>query len=123
MQATAADPKAQLRREMTFRDVLLFNIAGILGPRWIALAAYNGTSSVSLWILAALLFFVPSAFIVSELASRFPAEGGVYVWTKAAFGEFHGFVAGWSYWIYTVFYFPALLMASVAMSSYVAGSA
>jgi amino acid transporter len=123
MPSATADPKAQLRREMTFRDVLLFNIAGILGPRWIALAAYNGTNSVSLWILAALLFFVPSAFIVSELASRFPAEGGVYVWTKEAFGEFHGFVAGWSYWIYTVFYFPALLMASVAMSAFVAGSA
>jgi amino acid transporter len=119
----AADPKQQLRRVMGFWDVLLFNIAGILGPRWIALAAFNGTSSVSLWILAALLFFVPSAFIVSELSSRYPAEGGVYVWTKEAFGDFHGFVAGWCYWAYTVFYFPGLLMASVSMSAYVAGSA
>jgi len=108
---------------MRFWDVLLFNIAAILGPRWIALAAYNGTNSVSLWILAALFFFVPSAFIVSELSSRFPAEGGVYVWTKEAFGDFHGFVAGWCYWIYTVFYFPSLLMASISMSAYVAGSA
>lgn len=121
--SATADPKSQLRREMGFWDVLLFNIAAILGPRWIALAAYNGTNSVSLWILAALLFFVPSAFIVSELSSRFPAEGGVYVWTKEAFGDFHGFVAGWCYWIYTVFYFPALLMASVSMSAYVLGSA
>ena len=121
--APTPDPKSQLRREMGFWDVLLFNIAAILGPRWIALAAYNGTNSVSLWILAALLFFVPSAFIVSELSSRFPAEGGVYVWTKEAFGDFHGFVAGWCYWIYTVFYFPSLLMASISMSAYVAGSA
>lgn len=120
--APASDVKQQLRREMGFRDVLLFNIAAILGPRWIALAAYNGTTSVSLWILAALFFFVPSAFIVSELSSRFPAEGGVYVWTKEAFGDFHGFVAGWCYWIYTVFYFPSLLMASISMSAYVAGS-
>lgn len=120
--ATGQEAKKQLRREMGFWDVLLFNIAAVLGPRWIASAAYNGTSSISLWILAAVLFFIPSAFVVSELSSRFPAEGGVYVWCKEAFGEFHGFVAGWAYWIYTVFYFPSLLMASLAMSAYAAGA-
>src|ERR1019366_8051609 len=35
---------------------------------------------------------------------------------------FHGFVAGWTYWIYTVFYFPGLLLASTAMSAYVGGA-
>src|SRR6266576_7169189 len=57
----------------------------------------------------------------SELSSRFPEEGGLYVWSKEAFGDFHGFVAGWNYWIYTVFYFPGLLLASVSMSDYVLG--
>jgi amino acid transporter len=107
---------------MGFWDVLLFCIATVLGPRWIAAAARNGQSSISLWILAALLFFVPTAYIVVELSTRFPEEGGLYVWTKMAFGDFHGFVAGWTYWIYTVFYFPGLLLASAAMSSYVGGS-
>ena len=31
-----SDPKAQLRKTMGFSDVLLFNIATVLGPRWIA---------------------------------------------------------------------------------------
>jgi amino acid transporter len=74
-----------------------------------------------LWILAALLFFVPSALVINELSSRFPEEGGLYVWAKEAFGDFHGFVAGWNYWIYTVFYFPGLLLASAAMSAYIIG--
>ncbi len=113
--------KQQLRRVMGFWDVLLFCIATVLGPRWIAAAARNGQSSISLWILAALLFFVPTAYIVVELSTRFPEEGGLYVWTKMAFGDFHGFVAGWTYWIYTVFYFPGLLLASAAMSAYVGG--
>jgi glutamate:GABA antiporter len=113
--------KQQLRRVMGFWDVLLFCIATVLGPRWIAAAARNGQSSISLWILAALLFFVPTAYIVVELSTRFPEEGGLYVWTKMAFGDFHGFVAGWTYWIYTVFYFPGLLIASAAMSAYVGG--
>jgi amino acid transporter len=107
---------------MGFWDVLLFNIATVLGPRWIAAAAHNGTSSISLWMLAAVLFFVPSAMVINELSSRFPEEGGLYVWAKEAFGDFHGFVAGWTYWMYTIFYFPSLLMASAAMSGYVIGS-
>lgn len=106
---------------MGFWDVLLFNIATVLGPRWIAAAGHNGTSSISLWVIAALFFFVPGAFVINELSSRFPHEGGLYVWAKEAFGDFHGFVAGWTYWIYTVFYFPGLLLASASMSAYVIG--
>jgi len=119
---TASDPKKQLRRAMGFWDVLLFNIAAVLGPRWIAAAAHNGTSSISLWVLAAVLFFLPTALIVVELSTRFPHEGGLYVWAKEAFGEFHGFVTGWTYWVYTFFYFPGLLIASAAMAAYVGGA-
>ena len=106
---------------MGFWDVLLFNIATVLGPRWIAAAGHNGTSSISLWVIAAVFFFVPGAFVINELSSRFPDEGGLYVWAKEAFGDFHGFVAGWTYWIYTVFYFPGLLLASASMSAYILG--
>src|SRR5436309_4291174 len=119
--AEATSPRSQLRRVMGFWDVLLFNIAAVLGPRWIAAAAHNGTSSISLWVLAAVFFFLPSALIIVELSTRYPSEGGLYVWSKEAFGDFHGFVAGWSYWIYTFFYFPGLLSASVAMSVFIGG--
>jgi amino acid transporter len=113
--------RSLLRRELGFLDVLLFNIATVLGPRWIAAAAHNGPSSISLWLLAAVLFFVPTALVIVELSTRFPSEGGLYVWTKEAFGDLHGFIAGWCYWIYTFFYFPGLLLASVAMSTFIGG--
>ena len=115
------DSKSQLRKTMGFWDVLLFNIATVLGPRWIAAAGHNGTSSISLWVLAAVFFFVPGALVINELSSRFPEEGGLYVWSREAFGDFHGFIAGWTYWIYTVFYFPGLLLASASMSAYIIG--
>jgi amino acid transporter len=115
------DSKLQLRKTMGFWDVLLFNIATVLGPRWIAAASHNGTSSISLWVLAAVFFFVPGALVINELSSRFPEEGGLYAWSREAFGPFHGFVAGWAYWIYTVFYFPGLLLASASMSAYIVG--
>jgi amino acid transporter len=115
------DPKSQLRKSMGFWDVLLFNIATVLGPRWIAAAGHNGTSSISLWVLAAVFFFVPGALVINELSSRFPEEGGLYAWSREAFGPFHGFVAGWTYWIYTFFYFPGLLLASASMAAYIMG--
>jgi len=115
------DSKSQLRKTMGFWDVLLFNIATVLGPRWIAAAGHNGTSSISLWALAAVFFFVPGALVINELSSRFPEEGGLYAWSREAFGPFHGFVAGWTYWIYTVFYFPGLLLASASMAAYILG--
>jgi amino acid transporter len=117
----APDSKSQLRKTMGFWDVLLFNIATVLGPRWIAAAGHNGTSSISLWVLAAVFFFLPGALVINELSSRFPEEGGLYVWSREAFGDFHGFIAGWTYWIYTVFYFPGLLLASASMSAYIIG--
>ena len=119
--STAAEPKSQLRKTMGFWDVLLFNIATVLGPRWIAAAGHNGTSSISLWAIAAVFFFVPGALVINELSSRFPVEGGLYVWAKEAFGDFHGFIAGWTYWIYTFFYFPGLLLASASMAAYILG--
>lgn len=117
----AADTKSQLRKTMGFWDVLLFNIATVLGPRWIAAAGHNGASSISLWVLAAVFFFVPGALVINELSSRFPEEGGLYAWSKEAFGDFHGFIAGWTYWIYTIFYFPGLLLASASMAAYIMG--
>ena len=59
MTASAPEPKIQLRKTMGFWDVMLFNIATVLGPRWIAAAGHNGPSSISLWVLAAVFFFVP----------------------------------------------------------------
>jgi amino acid transporter len=119
--APAADSRPQLRKTMGFWDVLLFNIATVLGPRWVAAAGHNGTSSISLWVVAAIFFFVPGALVINELSSRFPEEGGLYAWSREAFGPFHGFIAGWTYWIYTVFYFPGLLLASASMSAFIIG--
>jgi len=100
----------QLRRALGVRDIVLINIAAVLGVRWLSTAAQMGPSSLALWLLAVLVFFVPCSLAVMELSSRQPGEGGIYLWSKSAFGEFHGFIAGWAYWVNNVFYFPSLLM-------------
>ncbi len=110
-----------LRRELGLRDLVLFNIAAVAGIRWLAAAAHTGPGSISLWVLAAIFFFVPSALAVSRLTSRFPEEGGIYTWTRRSYGDWHGFLAGWCYWLSNLFYFPNLLLAGVGMAVFTLG--
>lgn len=95
----------------------------MVGIRWLAAAAHTGPGSITLWVLAAGLFFVPLALAVAALSKRFPEEGGIYVWTRRGFGDWHGFLCGWCYWLSNVFYFPSLLLAGVGMAATALGFA
>ena len=103
------EPAPKPLRVMGFRDLVLFYVVTGVSLRWIASAASIGPSSLIIWIGAWLFFYVPLALSVIELSSRYPAEGGLYVWTKKAFGEGPGFIAAWTYWISNLPYFPAVL--------------
>jgi len=94
---------------MGFRDLLLFYVVTGISLRWIATAAAAGPSSIVIWIGAWLAFYTPLALSVIELSSRYPREGGLYVWSKHAFGDFSGFMAAWTYWTSNLPYFPAVL--------------
>ncbi|HKD19117.1 MAG TPA: APC family permease, partial [Thermoanaerobaculia bacterium] len=108
-----------LERALKTKDIVLFNVAAIVGMRWIALAAANGPSSLFLWVLAAVVFFIPQGFAVTALSSAIPEEGGLYVWTSKAFGHRQGFLAGWLYWASNITYFPTLTLSTVVFALYV----
>jgi glutamate:GABA antiporter len=118
----AGDPHpTTLRRELRLQDLVFFDICAIVSLRWVAAAAHAGPGSFVLWIIAALFFFLPSAVIVSSLARRFPEEGGMYIWTKHAFGDQQAFLCGWFYFISNVLYLPSLLLAGISMTAYAFG--
>ncbi len=100
---------AELKKELGFRDLVLFNIVAVLGLRWIAVSAARGYSSLVLWVLAFLCFLVPQVKAVRALTEKYPEDGGIYKWTLNHFGPFHGFVSGWCYWGNNLTYFPSLL--------------
>lgn len=110
-----------LKRELRLWDLVFFNVSAVAGIRWIAASAHAGPGSISLWVLAALFFFVPSVRVVASLSARFPEEGGFYVWTKHAFGDWHAFLSAWFYFIANIIYFPGLLLAGVSMTAYLFG--
>jgi amino acid transporter len=96
------------------RDVVLMTVVAVVSLRWIPWGARAGPSSVVLWSLACGTFFVPLAAALVALSRRYPEQGGLYVWTRDAFGQGHGFICGWCLWVNNLFYFPSLLLFGAA---------
>ena len=111
----------ELKRVLRLGDLVLFNVVAVLGLRWVATSAKAGPSSLVLWLVAALLFFIPQGMAVITLASRFPEEGGVYAWTRRTYGEWNGFLCGWCYWVNNVLYYPNLLISTAVIATYAIG--
>jgi glutamate:GABA antiporter len=117
----ANNTSPHLTRALTLRDLVLFHFAAVIGITWVATAAKAGPSSLTLWLLAALLFFIPQGLAVIQLSSSYPDEGGIYAWTKREFGEGHGFLCGWCYWVNNLLYYPTLLLSSAVIATFVFG--
>ncbi|MGQ0647994.1 MAG: APC family permease [Gemmatimonadaceae bacterium] len=121
MPARSNPPPVMLPRALGVRDLVLLNLVAVTSLRWMATSAAAGPSALSLWVLAGIMFFVPLGLAVSEMSVRQPDQGGIYAWTKRSFGEGHGFVAGWCYWINNVLYPANLLISTAAMFTYAIG--
>src|SRR5580693_2391602 len=111
-----------LKRGIRFRDLVLFYVVSGLSVRWAAMAAAAGPSILVVWIAALSCFFVPLAASVMELSSRLPDEGGLYVWTREAFGDFAGFISAWTYWMSNLPYFSGVLYFGAASALYAFGA-
>ena len=111
-----------LRRVLGQRDLILLFIVAVANLNVVPAVAASGPLTVWLWLAALILFFWPQGIAVIELSHRYPGEGGVYLWSKEIFGDFHGFLSGWCYWTNNVFYIPTLLFYIVGISVYVGGA-
>lgn len=110
-----------LKRALGVRDLLLFYVSTTFSLRWMATAAAAGPSALVIWLIAAMGLFVPLVFATIELSARYPHEGGIYLWSKKAFGPFSGFLTGWSYWGSNLPYFPSLLYFAAGNALFIGG--
>jgi glutamate:GABA antiporter len=101
---------------------MLFYVVSGLSVRWTATAAAAGPSVLVVWVAALVCFFIPLAASVMELSSRYPEEGGLYVWSREAFGNFAGFIAAWTYWMSNLPYFSGVLYFGAASALFAFGA-
>ena len=110
-----------LKRGLRFRDLVPLYVVLVLSIRWTAQAATAGPSILIVWVAALFFFFIPLAASVMELSSRRPEEGGIYIWTREAFGDFSGFLCAFTYWMSNLPYFAAVLYFGAASALFAFG--
>lgn len=95
-------PAANLRRGLgvvPLAAIVFFNVSG--GPYGIedAVAAFGPGLALLLLVLTPLVWSLPVALVMAELASALPDEGGYVTWVRRAFGPFWAFQVGWWSWV------------------------
>lgn len=110
-----------LKRALKLRDLILLNIVAVYTPGTISQTMPLGKTGLPIWAGGVLFFMLPYAAAIADLSVRHPREGGVYAWTRMAFGDFHGFVCGWCYWVNTFLYVPSIFLSIVAVAALLGG--
>jgi glutamate:GABA antiporter len=111
-----------LKRVLGRWDLVLLFVVAVFNLNVVPSIAANGGVTIWLWITSILLFFWPQGIAVIELAHRYPGEGGVYLWAKEVFGDFHGFLSGWCYWTNNMLYVPTVMLYFVGVSVFALGT-
>jgi amino acid transporter len=113
--------RPHLKRVLGRWDLVLLFVVAVFNLNVVPSIAANGGVTIWLWIISLLLFFWPQGIAVIELAHRYPGEGGVYLWAKEVFGDFHGFLSGWCYWTNNMLYVPTVMLYFVGVSVFALG--
>lgn len=108
-------------RTLGLADLILLGTVAIVNVNIVPPVARFGRATLALWVLAWVAFFIPAAIAVRALSRRYPGEGGVYLWARRHFGDFHGFLSGWCYWTNNLFYVPVLLVYLAGVAAYAGG--
>ena len=113
---------AALVRALGVGDLTWLYLVAIVNLNVLPVVAAEGLRAVWLWAAAILFFFLPQGIAVIELGERMPGEGGLYLWTKETYGDFHGFLCGWVYWMTNLFFVPSLLFYVTGITAYIFGA-
>jgi len=98
-------------KKVSLFKMISFTICGIVVLDTFVAPAAMGVSSITVWLLTAILFFIPYGLINAEIGAAYPEDGGIYSWVKRAFGEFQATLVAWYYWVNVAFWMPAVFIA------------
>jgi amino acid transporter len=101
-EAAVRTRSADLRKELSIRDLAFAQILFIVGLQWVGVAAKQGPAHVVFWLIAVALFYLPSAAVAVWLTRAMPLEGGLYQWAKLGFNEAMGFIVAWNLWLFAI---------------------
>lgn len=106
------------KKTLSVFGLVMINVIAIDSLRTLPLSAEYGFSLVFYYVVAALLFFIPVALVSAELATGWPETGGIYIWTREAFGKPFGFLTIWLQWFYNICWYPTIMSFIAATLAY-----
>ncbi|MBK2124629.1 APC family permease [Fangia hongkongensis] len=95
-------------KSLTLLRLVMINIIAVDSLRNISITAQAGWVVVTFYVIAAIFFLLPCALLTAQMATGYTKNGGIYLWTKEAFGAKFGFVILWLQWIYNLVWFPSI---------------
>lgn len=108
----------QSKSQLGLLALVMMAIISVDSLRNLPIAAQFGVSLVTFYVVAGLGFFLPLAWVTSQLATRYPKAGGSYIWIREAFGHQWGHFAICLQWIYNIIWYPtifAFITATIAI--------
>src|SRR5271166_1992898 len=105
------------RKYVTWGALALMTTGSVASLRSAPTMAVFGLASVFLYVVPAIVFFVPTSLVPAELASGW--KGGVYNWVAEAISAPMGLLAIWCQFAMTIFYYPALLAYVASTIAYI----
>ena len=83
----------QIKKTLGLFPLMMMAIAAIFSLRSLPIVAVYGFGIIALYCIAAILFFIPSAYVCNELTQNVKRVGGLYAWVEKAFGKKVGLIA------------------------------
>ena len=110
--------KIEGKKVLGFFSLVMINVIAVDSLRSLPIGAEYGFSLVFFYLIAGIIFFIPSIFVTAELATGWPNTGGIYVWVREAFGTKAGFFVIWFQWVYNVIWYPTIMAFVAATIAY-----
>ena len=112
--ATTNTPKA--RNYISWVAISFMMVAAVASIRSLPSMAVYGLGSIMLFLIPAIVFFVPISLVASELGTGW--NGGIYGWVKQAYGDRLGFFIIWFMWVQVAVWYPTVLGFAASTLAY-----
>jgi amino acid transporter len=113
---------SELRRELSISDLVFAQILFIVGLQWVGVAAQQGPAHIVFWLIAIVLFYLPSAAVAVWLNRAMPLEGGLYQWVKLGLNEGMGFIVAWNLWLFSILNMTNVGLQFTQYAGYIGGA-